>query len=648
MPEENLPAEGRRRPARPPWLQSEEMQPRTKSLPWPQEDQADIRNRPFDPPTSYPPARTNEDIYPQRNNRLTEDRVAPDQQQTSHTHNPNHERFKIGPRPSPGQPVDSVREPRGHTSRRSDVLGGHDPAELDPHPESSAAGEAADHHRDALSHESSGFRLSTEQAALATHHNPDEAAKPQVDGAITSSPQSPTAADHIAPQHRNGLPRAAESQRPSAWGMGLPPWATPTSVIRREVRQTTFPRQGPAERPFATPADDTTEEPPPPQPSGLPPLAASLPPPPGSVLPPLWPPETTSARLPIPQGVPPPADWQQRWADCAESPHTPIPPPEANPTQAFWSPPSLDEMKVVDRRKYAPHSGWRRAVHRATRGYVNLGDSPKDRAQEHLLACIGQPLVGDFRIAVISVKGGVGKTTTTLGLGSALAMIRRDRVIAVDANPDRGTLAERVGDVSTTSTVRNLLADPNINRYADIRGHTRMATSRLEVLASEQDPAAANVFNEADYRRTIEILGQYYNVILTDCGTGIMHSAMAGVLGLAHSIVLVSAPAIDAIRSASATLDWLMQHDHSGLVRQGHVVLSASRPGSPTLRLDKAYEFFAARCRSIHFIPFDPHLAEGADVEVGLLKPATHQAYLELAGAVAENFRHLRADHRRA
>ncbi|OMC08423.1 secretion protein EspI [Mycobacterium sp. SP-6446] len=301
-------------------------------------------------------------------------------------------------------------------------------------------------------------------------------------------------------------------------------------------------------------------------------------------------------------------------------------------------PPSLDEAKVANPRKSAPRSGWRRAVHRATRGHLNPGDSRKDRAQDDLLSHIRQPIMGDFRIAVLSIKGGVGKTTTTLGLGSALAMVRRDRVIAVDANPDRGTLAERVGDISTSSTVRDLLTDPNIKRYADIRGHTRMAVSRLEVLASEQDPAAADVFDEADYRRTIGILGHYYNVILTDCGTGIMHSAMAGVLDLAHSIVLVSQPAMDAVRSASATLDWLLQHGHSRLVRGGHVVLSAARPGSAALKLDKVSEFFETRCRSIHFIPFDPHLAEGADVDFGMLKPATRQAYVELAGAVAENF----------
>jgi MinD-like ATPase involved in chromosome partitioning or flagellar assembly len=323
-------------------------------------------------------------------------------------------------------------------------------------------------------------------------------------------------------------------------------------------------------------------------------------------------------------------------------PHTAAPPPNYRPPQAFRVPTPLDEAEITNRNLHAPQSGWRRAVHKATAGHVNPGESRKERRQEDLLAQIRQPIFGDFRIAVLSIKGGVGKTTTTMGLGSALAMVRHDRVIAVDANPDRGTLAERVRDVSTRSTVRDLLSDPHINSYADVRNHTRMSTSRLEVLASEQDPAVSEVFGEDDYRRTVDILRHYYNVILTDCGTGIMHSAMSGVLDLAHTIVLVSSPAMDAARSASATLDWLMQHGHAGLVREAHVVLSASRPGSAALKLDKLHEHFAARCNSIHFIPFDPHLGEGADIDFGLLKPATFQAYLDLAGAVSENFGRLR------
>jgi MinD-like ATPase involved in chromosome partitioning or flagellar assembly len=450
--------------------------------------------------------------------------------------------------------------------------------------------------------------------------------------------------------------------------MALPPWQVPPAM-GGELDEPDA-QEPPAE--IRSPDVDREEPqansgpPPLPLPPGWPP---ALPPPPpgwqGAPPPAGWPPG-----LPPPppgwQGMPP---WMPaRGAlppraapgqDCPPSPHGPdesdglrrkagrhsVRPPghsslhvDHPAPQAGRMAPSLDEAEMVSRERPAPQSGWQRAVHSVTGGWINPGPSRKERERQELIEHIRQPFVGDFRIAVLSIKGGVGKTTTTLGLGSALATVRSDRVIAVDANPDCGTLAERVLDTSTSSTVRDLLRDPNIKRYADVRNHTRMASSRLEVLASEQDPAVAEVFGEADYRRTMDILRYYYNVILTDCGTGIMHSAMAGVLELAHSIVLVSSPAIDAARSASATLDWLVQHGRRDLVREAHVVLSASRPGSATLKLDKVFEHFEARCASIHVIPFEPHLAEGADFDFGLLKPATAQAYLGLAGAVSGKF----------
>jgi hypothetical protein len=47
-------------------------------------------------------------------------------------------------------------------------------------------------------------------------------------------------------------------------------------------------------------------------------------------------------------------------------------------------------------------------------------------------------------IAVVSPKGRVGKTTITALLGSLLAFLRRDRVVAVETNPDWGSLGRRL------------------------------------------------------------------------------------------------------------------------------------------------------------------------------------------------------------
>ncbi len=298
---------------------------------------------------------------------------------------------------------------------------------------------------------------------------------------------------------------------------------------------------------------------------------------------------------------------------------------------------SVNDLNLLKRAKRSPRSGWRRAVHKMSGGSINPGESSSDVVYRELVDRVNQPVRGDYRIAILSLKGGVGKTTTTVGLGSTFASARGDRVIAIDANPDLGTLAHRVPR-QTRSTVRNLLEDQHISRYSDVRAHTSQAPSRLEVLASEQDPAVSEAFSEADYRRAIGILQQFYNIILTDCGTGLMHSAMAGVLDMASSLILVTSPAIDGARSASATLDWLEHHGYSKLVERTVVVVNASRRGASTVDLDQLRKLFLDRTRAVQVVPFDDHLAEGAEIDLELVSKPTRGALLELAAMVADDF----------
>ena len=70
---------------------------------------------------------------------------------------------------------------------------------------------------------------------------------------------------------------------------------------------------------------------------------------------------------------------------------------------------------------------------------------------------VGMPLVGTRRVVVLSIKGGVGKTTTVAVAGSMLAGLRRDKVVALDASSDWGTLAARLSVVPRQS-VRDLAA----------------------------------------------------------------------------------------------------------------------------------------------------------------------------------------------
>lgn len=299
--------------------------------------------------------------------------------------------------------------------------------------------------------------------------------------------------------------------------------------------------------------------------------------------------------------------------------------------------PDLDQVALLRKARRAPARGWRRAVHTVSGGLVNPGESTAELEYQELLERLRRPVRGDYRIAVLSLKGGVGKTTTAVGLGSTFAALRGDRVIAVDANPDLGTLAQRI-PLQTASTVRDLLADPAIHRYSDVRAHTSQAPSRLEILASERDPAAAEAFTEHEYRGVMAILQRYYNIVITDCGTGLSHDAMRGILDLADALILVSSPALDGARSAGATLDWLAGHSFGHLIARCVVVLSSARPGSSSIDTDQLAQHFLTRCRAVQPIGFDDHLAEGADIDLELLSRPTRRAFVELAAVIADDF----------
>lgn len=298
---------------------------------------------------------------------------------------------------------------------------------------------------------------------------------------------------------------------------------------------------------------------------------------------------------------------------------------------------TVNEVRMLQQKKAVPRFGWRKFIYTITRGAINPGLSSQEKELAALEERVCQPVRGDYRIACLSLKGGVGKTTTTIGLGSTFASLRGDRIIAIDANPDLGTLAQRVPQ-QTQSTVRDLLEDNTINRYSDVRAHTSQARSRLEVLASESDPAISEAFSEQDYRRTIDILQSFYTIILTDCGTGLMHDAMRGILDLADSLVLVSSPAIDGARSAWATLNWLDAHGYQHLVERTVVAICASRTGSTSVDMEQLRATFSQRCAAVHLIPFDEHLAEGSEVDMNQMGRGTRRAFLELAASVADGF----------
>lgn len=359
--------------------------------------------------------------------------------------------------------------------------------------------------------------------------------------------------------------------------------------------------------------------------------------------------EAAPPTTPGPAGMPPwdatpvtgiqrvdPTAYGAYYTGPADAPPTQAPPrPEPVPHTPY---PELSTGMLLRPVKPPPSEGWRRLLYELSGHRINLGEGARAARYNNLVAQVNRPLRGCYRIALLSLKGGVGKTTIAATMGATFASIRGDRVVAVDANPDRGTLSQKI-PLETSATVRQLLHDAgSIERYSDVRRYTSKGPSGLEVLASETDPAVSEAFGADDYMRVLDVLERFYGLVLTDCGPGLLHSVMSSVLEKADVLVVVSSGSIDGARSASATLDWLDAHGHQEMVRNSIAVINGVRARTGKVDMNKVVDHFSRRCRAVQVVPFDPHLEEGAEIELDRLKRSTREALTELAAIVADGF----------
>jgi putative peptide zinc metalloprotease protein len=285
-----------------------------------------------------------------------------------------------------------------------------------------------------------------------------------------------------------------------------------------------------------------------------------------------------------------------------------------------------------------PGGGWRRTVYLLSGQKVSIPPSAAQLRRRELVAQVTTPIIGCRTVAFVSRKGGVGKTTTCLLAGHTFACHRGDRVIAVDLNPDAGTLGHRVHRENTETLPRLLRERQLVRRYADVRAYTSKTPSRLEVIAGDEPGEIAHALGRADVRRTVALLERHFDLLCLDTAAGLLGPSTQGVLSAADQVVVVAGASLDTARAASATLDWLEDHDHEQLAASAVVVLNTVRGERGVVDLDRIEEHFGARCRACIRVPWDPHLDSGAEVVPEELLRETREAYLELAAAIGRGF----------
>jgi MinD-like ATPase involved in chromosome partitioning or flagellar assembly len=233
---------------------------------------------------------------------------------------------------------------------------------------------------------------------------------------------------------------------------------------------------------------------------------------------------------------------------------------------------------------------------------------------------------------VFSPRGGVGKTTTALHLGHALAMVRGDLVVAVDANPDFGNLVERVGEPHSKHGAGGLLhAAGRLACSSDLLPYLTRAGTGLWVARSDDDPAGR--LGVKEYRLLLETLGRHCAVVVVDLGTGMREPTFLSIADAADALVVVTEPDSEAAESALDAIDWVSQRI-SSRDRVCALVVNAARPAPAAVNAGEIAAASGFYVDQVIQIPHDAHLATGRVSQWNRLAVRTQDAYLQLGAAI--------------
>jgi MinD-like ATPase involved in chromosome partitioning or flagellar assembly len=236
-------------------------------------------------------------------------------------------------------------------------------------------------------------------------------------------------------------------------------------------------------------------------------------------------------------------------------------------------------------------------------------------------------------VALISPKGGVGKTTSTFLVGNLLASHLKLRVIAVDANPDFGTLGRLPSDARRAErSLADLLDDAErLKTAAELNPYMSRQPTGLHVLAAPRDAELTASLGPDRYGELVAFLSCFYEAVLLDLGTGVAGPLARFAIERSDQVVLVTTPEWV---TSSVVLDALahVEHERTTVALNKSLLRTGDQPAVEQ-------RFRAERLHRAVTIPYDEQLAAMLDAghyTLDALRRPTRLAIKQLGLAVAE------------
>lgn len=160
-------------------------------------------------------------------------------------------------------------------------------------------------------------------------------------------------------------------------------------------------------------------------------------------------------------------------------------------------------------------------------------------------------------ISVVNQKGGVGKTTTTINLGAALAELGR-RVLLIDFDPQHSlSVGLNISTRELEGSIYNLMMDES-TRIDDFLLKT--SVPNMDMIPSHEDLAGAEgglmnvIAREKVLKRVLEPITDFYDVVLIDCQPS-LGLLTVNALTASHSVLVPLECEYFALRGVALLID---------------------------------------------------------------------------------------------
>lgn len=316
-------------------------------------------------------------------------------------------------------------------------------------------------------------------------------------------------------------------------------------------------------------------------------------------------------------------------ADQYRRPSAPIQAASAGIAQELISTANEDRAPVAN-------TGWRGA---ANKSGFKLKPGKKEKRRRDVHRRIRAPKDTIYAIAVLTLKGGAGKTTVTATLGQVFSSIRADGVIAVDADPDAGDLPLRTAQHPNNLSMMEMLdTEPDdLRQHDQVQRFLSTTDTDLHVLANGWRADGERVLVPEDIRDVYEIASHYYSMLLWDGDKALNSAVVREMLDKSNALVLLVEASNPGAFKAGQAIDWLRNHGYEGLLARTVLVVNETTANT-RLDMQALTTVLSRQQLKLHHIPFDRHLDEGLSIDLDKLRKRTRRAFEDLAAMLADDF----------